>query len=311
MHTDTAVSDAGFVFTASRPEFAVPNGACDCHVHLFGPRARYPLAIRRAYTPMDARPSDLRRMMAALGLSRAIIVQPSVYGADNRLLLDALDELGGQFRGIAVAGRDEDEGMLADLDRAGARGLRCNLAVGGRAAEHAMEHVLAAASIAARRNWHVQINVASDALEALVPMLSLLPVDIVLDHFAGVRLLSPYADTVTTDLLRRLLASGRVWIKLSAPYRACPSLEYLPVLKGLVRTFFAENPDRLVWGSDWPHTPSHAGIGMADAKPVPFRPFNTGNLFDQLADWLPDASARQRILVDNPAVLYGFTGSDR
>ena len=257
---------------------------------------------------MDARIGDLRHMMAVLGTSRVVVVQPSVYGSDNSLLLDTLNALDGNGRGVAVAAGAVDRGFLSDLHAAGVRGLRCNLKVAGGSVAKASETILRTAKIAWTQGWHVQLNVGADMLAPLVPVIEGLPVDVVFDHMGGVRVTDMDELRRGIETLRRLMETGRVWIKLSAPYRICPVVGDLPVLNQLVRSLVAENPEHLVWGSDWPHTPPHAGLGTAGLHPVPFRNLDTGALLTLFAEWVQDSAIRRAILVGNPMAPLRLSG---
>lgn len=266
----------------------LPAGACDCHVHVFGPAARYPYAPERAYTPADAPLESYRAVMNDLGLGRAVLVQPSVYGNDNRTMLDAMREGGGDLRGIAVvdpAGEDD----LAALHAAGVRGLRVNRLFPGAPAD-----VTGLARCIAPLGWHLQvlIDVAEDP--AAVARLGDLPVPVVFDHL-GHMPPGTGPDHAGFRTLLGLLGDG-AWVKLSAPYRlSAGGAPPYDDVRPLAEAVLAAAPDRVVWGSDWPH-PALTG-------PAP-RP---EDLLIPLLDWIDDDELRQRVLVDNPARLYGFT----
>ena len=274
------------------PREAFPPGATDCHAHVFGPAARYPLSPRRGYTPPDCLLADYRRMLATIGCTRAVLVQPSVYGTDNRAHLDALAEAGPAFRMVAVLEPDVPATELERLHAAGVRGVRFNLVSKGGGTAEGLARM--AARIAAL-GWHVQVFATADALARLEPELARLPVPVVIDHMGHVTTELGLAHAGFQALLR-LLRGGNAWVKLSGAYRTsreprAPFSDVVPYARALIEAA----PQRCVWGSDWPHP-------MVNDRPMP----NDGDLADLLADWAPDAAQRQRILVDNPAALYGF-----
>lgn len=283
----------------------MPPGACDCHAHVFGPPTLYPYVAGRRYTPSGAGLDDYLATLHALGITRAVVVQPTLY-ADNRVTLDALGALqraGIAARGIARLEPSASDDEIARLHHAGFRGIRCHLrgnredradeggAPGARAGRLAAIEAFSARL--ARFGWHLQLHLDGDELPALEPWLRRLPVDVVLDHFGRVRLADGCADAGCRALLR-LLAGGTCWVKMSAPYRCSDALPPYPALAPFARVLAAAAPGRLLWGSDWPHS-SLTGAMPDDAA-----------LLDMLALWVPDAGARHGVLVDNPSRLYGF-----
>jgi len=274
------------------PKDLPPAGACDCHSHIFGPVVEYPYAQVRKYTPPDASLSDYSHMLATLGLTRAVIVQPSVYGFDNRATLNAIQTLGENFRGVAVI--DPETISNAELDQMhaiGIRGVRVN-----QAYERSlnMDYLHRVVEKTRPLGWHLQLFVNINRFPDFKRELSNLPVDVVIDHMGYVATHEGLSNPRFQDLLA-LLSEGKCWVKLSGAYRltAQKSIPYSDV------TLFAQalvdaNPERCVWGSDWPHP--HIDI------PVP----NDGDLLDLLSTWVPNENSRHRILVDNPAELYGF-----
>jgi predicted TIM-barrel fold metal-dependent hydrolase len=212
----------------------VPPGACDCHVHIFGRPTRFPLARDRAYTPPEASIEELLALQEALGFERVVIVQPSVYGTDNSCTLDALHRLGPRARGVTVIDSRTSQEELGLMKSAGVRGVRVNLQTGGTDDPAFIEN--AAARIASL-GWHVQTFTRISLLRRLKP----LPVLLVVDHFG----LPQSMDDVR--YLASLLREGNTYVKLSGPHR-------LPMDPGpVVRALLEANPERCVWGSDWPH----------------------------------------------------------
>jgi 2-pyrone-4,6-dicarboxylate lactonase len=279
-------------FQPRAPRTRLPLGATDCHAHVFGPAARYPWSPARGYTPADCVLADYRHMLATIGCDRAVLVQPSVYGTDNRAHLDALAEAGRGFRMVAVVDPDAPMAELEAMAAAGVRGVRFNIVTKGGLA---IEGLQRAAKHIAPLGWHVQLFAAADTLAQMEAALAALPVPLVIDHMGR----------VTADLglehpgfqaLLRLLRGGNTWVKLSGAYRnsrqpTAPFSDMVPYAQALI----AAAPGRCVWGTDWPHP-------TVNDRPMP----NDGDLADLLADWAPDPDLRRRILVDNPAELYGF-----
>ncbi len=286
----------------------VPIDAVDCHVHVFD-GARFPFAEKRSYTPGPATVDDLRAHLDALGIDRTVLVQPSVYGTDNACLLDALQQLGPEVaRAIAVVDpatvTDEE---IAALKATGVVGLRINLAVQGEdRGAAAVEAVSKATARVAGHDLVVQVFADMPLLEPLEETIAAAPVPIVLDHFAGAKAAEGTGQPGFAAL-ERLLADGKVWLKLSAPYRASDQAPDYGDLQPIVEAMVAANADRLVWASDWPHT--GGGRDRANRKPTdiePFREIDDAHVLQQLAVWVPDPAQRQKILVDNAATLFRF-----
>jgi len=273
------------------PDLSVPAKACDSHAHVFGPSDVYPYDPGRSYTPPDAAYADYRKMLDILGVQRACLVQPSVHGTDNTAMLDALKRSGGAFRGIAVVEGGVTDAELQRLHDGGVRGLRINLQFDGR---DALEGLDRTAERIAPMGWHLQFLADIANFADVLSRLRRLPVDVLFDHLGHM----PTAHGLDARPFRDLLAmmgDGRCWVKLSGPYRTSrepgvPFSDTLPFVRALV----AAAPERVVWGTDWPHP--HLEIPMV----------NDGDLMDLLADWVPDDGARDRVLVENPARLFGF-----
>lgn len=275
----------------------------DTHVHVFDP-ARYPYAEVRRYTPGPADLAALERHLAGLEAAAVVLVQPSVYGVDNQCLLHALARLGSRGRGIACV----DVGAttandFGKLDAAGVRGLRLNFAVEhednvGRAEQALRE----AAALVRLDGWCVQMHCASRLLPALEAALDEFQVPVVLDHFAGIRASTPLDDP-SMSAVRRLLSTGRVYVKASAFYRASAHPTY-DDLEPLLRELIAVRPDRILWGSDWPHT------GGASARtPEGIEPFQRADVpatLDLVARCAPSAAVLHAVVAGNAARLYGF-----
>jgi predicted TIM-barrel fold metal-dependent hydrolase len=288
------------------PSFDVPSGACDCHTHVFGPPDEFPFAPDRIYTPGEASVEELLTLQRDLHLQRVVIVQPSVYGTDNSCTVDAMRRLGDRARGVAVIDDDIPDDALRALHRAGIRGVRVNLATSG---QHdpavARRRLAAAASRVAPLGWHVQTYTLLPVIAALRDDMAALPVPLVIDHFGGARA-EEGPSQAGFDALLALVRSGKAYVKLSAPYRVSRREDYADAAS-LARKLIEANPDRCVWGSDWPHP--GGGERRHDQRPggiEEFWPVDDGRAFNLLADWAPDPGLRRKILVENPARLYGF-----
>ena len=271
------------------PQIPVPAGACDCHFHVFDEPS--PQVAERSYTAPPAPLSALRHLHKTLGISRSVIVQPSVYGTDNRTTLESCQG-DPAMRAIVVIDADTPPATLAGYRTHGAVGCRVNMLFASNA------RIDSLAELAARiadQGWHLQILCDVAALGDGMDQFAALPVPVVFDHFGHLQAIRGVDDTGFQALLR-LLGAGKAWVKLSGAYRLGPAgRETDRAVAGLAAALIAANPDQLVWGSDWPHP----------AIPQQEMP-NDGDLFDALAVWAPDEALRRRILVDNPARLYGF-----
>jgi len=274
-----------------KPSFTPPPGACDCHAHILWPQSLYPYTPNRSYTPPEASLSSYTKMLDTLGLDRAVIVHPSVYGTDNRATLDAIEKGGPNFRGVAVVDADIEFAELERMHQGGIRGARINLLFKGGIG---MSEVQKLTQKIAPLGWHLQLLIDVSEFDEL-DTLEDLPVDIVFDHM-GHMPTSKGLDHPGFVQMLKMLERGHAWVKLSGAYRITSSKEFpyadtAPFARELIKT----NPERLVWATDWPH-PS-INVSMP----------NDGDLLSLLADWAPDTETRNRILVDNPARLYDFS----
>lgn len=277
-----------------RPRTPCPPGAIDCHIHLFGPASRFPFHPDSRYVSQDALPETAIALQDTLGLAGAVVVSGGGYGMSSAHLTEVLAAHPGRFKGVALLGEDTGRAEIARLDALGVRGARF-VSPGHRGALPRLSPTLAAR--VAEFGWHVQFYPAGDDLLQFADALQALPVPVVLDHFAAI----PAAGGTAQPAFQRLLAlleTGRVWVKLSGPMRCCEGDFPYAAVTPLARALVAAAPERLVWGSDWPH------VNM-NGRAMP----NDGDLFDLLAEWVPDAATRRRILVDNPRALYGPFGA--
>ncbi|OGP54225.1 MAG: hypothetical protein A2162_08745 [Deltaproteobacteria bacterium RBG_13_52_11b] len=276
------------------PRIQCPPGATDCHVHILGPKDKYPELPDARYIAPDALPAACRHLHETMGIQRVVLVQPNPYGLDNRRQLDALAELGKPARAVVIVSPDTADSELKRFHEAGVRGVRFVIGSPRAPSIAEIEHF---AHRLKPMGWHIQIQILpedrSNPLVALESILADLATDVVIDHMATVHV-DDGIEQPNFQVVRRLLRGGRCWVKLSAAFRMSaeppPYRDLIPFVQALVET----RSDRLVWGSDWPH--------VNFKKKMP----NTTDLLDSLLYWVPDVEIRRRILVDNPAVLYGF-----
>jgi predicted TIM-barrel fold metal-dependent hydrolase len=286
--------------------FDVPPGACDCHTHVFGDSRRFPLAPARSYTPGPASVNELRALHRSLQTDRVVIVQPSVYGADNTCTLDAIRQLGPRARGIALIGHEVPRAELERLARAGIRGVRVNLETDGETDPAvAGSRFDAAVARIEGLNWHVQIYTRPSVIERLHDRVAASPAPIVFDHFGGAQA-ALGAGQPGFDALLDLVRAGKAYVKMSAPYRSSTRTPDYTDVAPLATALVAANPQRVLWGTDWPHPNAPQPVAPKAADIAPRYSVDAMRVFNQLAVWAPDAAHRKAILVDNPKTLYGF-----
>ena len=291
---------------ATAVQVDVPAGACDCHIHVIGDSRRFPFAADRVYTPASASVTDARAFHRALGTTRTVVVQPSVYGADNSCLLDALAQLGSSARGVAVIDDKVPDASLDGLHRAGVRGIRINLETAGQTDPNVgRARFQTATARLGQRAWHIQIFTRPSVIERIEDLVQASRMPVVFDHFGGTQAAGGIQQPGFQALLR-LVRSGRAYVKISGAYRVSrQGPEYADVVP-LAKALIAANPDRILWGTDWPHVNSTPGPGQSVSEVLPHLRIDDGRLLNQLAVWAPDAALRRKILIDSPARLYGF-----
>lgn len=274
-----------------RPHFQMPRGACDTHVHVFGPQATFPFSDQRSYTPEDCTVDDLMQLHETLGIDRVVIVHGGAHGTDNRATLAALDRYPDRARGVAVIPSGLPQAELADMHRRGMRGCRMSTVVSGGAS---FAHLRSLADETFALGWHLVLhfNKASELVD-VAPELEAVRSPFVLDHLARISAAEGIHSEPFQTLLR-LLDTDRCWVKLASLYRLSsepyPHRDMLPMIAKVVET----RPDRILWGSNWPH-------------PIcPVQMPDDGDLVDLIPLWLPDSRVQKLALVDNPASLYGF-----
>ena len=301
----TRTSFAKAAQPATPVSFDVPAGACDCHTHIHGDPEKFPFFSGRVYTPEMALPDEMAALHKALHMQRVVIVTPSVYGTDNSATLYGMKARGADARGVAVIDDKTPESELDAMGRAGVRGIRLNLATGG-VSDPAVgrQRFLAAIERITNRNWHVQMNTNLAMISAIKEQVAASPVAVVFDHFGGARAeLGPQQPGFAE--LVELVRSGQVYVKISAAYRVSRlAPDYADVVP-LAQALIGANPDRVVWGTDWPH-PATTPPGGKATDVTPLMQIDDGRLLNQLPVWAPDPAIRKKILVDNPARLYAF-----
>ncbi len=290
---------------ASQPatpvNFDVPAGACDCHTHIHGDPEKFPFFAGRIYTPETALPEEMAALHKALHVQRVVIVTPSVYGTDNSATLYGMKARGADARGVAVIDDKTPESELDAMGRAGVRGIRLNLATGGtNDPAVGRQRFQTAAERMKNRNWHVQMFTNLAMISAIKDLVAASPVPVVFDHFGGARAELGVQQPGFAELVE-LVRSGKAYVKISVTAGPRPDYAgFVPLAKALI----AANPERIVWGTNWPHPNSGSGRKAADLTPL-FQ-VDDGLVLNQLPVWAPDPGTRKKILVDNPAKLYAF-----
>lgn len=273
------------------PKLKAPPNAADCHMHIYDP-ARFPMPPSRRVAPTHAAVAEYRLLQKRIGTTRVVVVQPRNYATDNRVTVDAIARLGPDARGVAVLHPTVSDAELTRLQDAGIRGIRFSLDDPATAVV-TPDMVEPLAKRVTDLGWHVQFNVAGEQIVALAEVFRRLPTTMVFDHLAHPSLPAGIEDA-SHAIVRRLIDRGRTWVKLSGAYSNSAIGPPYPEAARIAQAFVRAAPERLVWGSDWPHP------GVLTNKP------NDALLFDLLMDWAPDVATRNRILVQNPETLYGF-----
>jgi D-galactarolactone isomerase len=276
------------------PRLKVPANACDCHHHIYG--SQYKVDPRSTLRPGDATVDDYRALQKRIGTSRNVIVQPSTYGTENAPTLDALVAFGPSARAVVVVDTTVTDAELKRMHNLGARGIRFNLAQAGATTPEMIEPLSKRVN---ELGWHIQINASASTIMEIMPILEKVPSPIVFHHLAHI----PEPDGINHPLfgkVRGLIDRGRTWVKLSGAYadtKVGPPT--YSDSSAIARAYVKAAPERLVWGSDWPHP------GVRDPEPKP----DDATLIDLMLDWAPDDAVRNRIFVDNAATLYDFPKS--
>jgi predicted TIM-barrel fold metal-dependent hydrolase len=273
------------------PKLKMPADACDCHHHIYD--GKYPIAPTATLKPGDAMAADYQALQKRIGTTRSVVVQPSTYGTDNSCTLDGMAQLGPASRGVAVVDTSVTDAELKRLSGLGIRGIRFNLVQAGATTVDMLEPL---SKRVADLGWHVQIHQTGDGIVKMEDVLQKVASPIVFDHMGRIPK-DAGVDHPAYTVISRLIDKGRAWVKISGAYmdtKVGPPT-YADSTR-LAQAFVKLAPQRMVWGSDWPHPTE-----KADDKP------NDATLVDLLTEWAPDETTRRRILVENPAELYGFT----
>jgi predicted TIM-barrel fold metal-dependent hydrolase len=290
---------AGLPFTGpafaqlAKPSFAVPNGACDCHHHIYDPRWEYvPTAVLK---PPPATVADYQAYQRQLGTSRSIIVTPSSYGFNNEPTTDAIRQMGDRALGVAVVPVNAEMAELRRLQAAGIRGARLQTATPGPLG---LDAILPLARRIAPLGWHMQLNLTANDYSAVEDLLLAARLPLIVDHMANIPGQAGIKHPAYATL-RRLLDTGRVYVKISAPNSASQSgpPDYAD-RSAIARALIAAAPDRCLWGSNW-------SFPSDNPKPDPVL------MLEILGRWAPDPALRHRILVENPEAAYGFDPAKR
>lgn len=277
----------------SKPVHNLPAGSCDAHCHVFGPAEKFPMSAQRAYTPPDAPKETLFAIQDFLGFDRRVIVQASCHGTDNRALIDALSARPDTSRGVASLAENITDEELEQMHDAGARAARFNF----------MTRIIAPPPVSTidkmiarikRFDWHVVLHFDPDQILELTPWIENAECEIMIDH-AG-RLHASDHDGPFFEAFLRLMEKGNIWTKISSVERGSDTGMPYEDMLDMLRQIVAVAPDRTLWGTDWPHPVLGAEKAMPD----------DGQLVDYLWRVLPDKATRRKVLVDNPAALYGF-----
>jgi 2-pyrone-4,6-dicarboxylate lactonase len=283
-----------------KPTFTPPPNACDTHFHIFGPPESFPFVSTHEYTPPAAPLEHYLKMIEIIGIERAVVVQPSVHGLDNSATLDAIAKSGTRFRGVARIDDKTPRAELQKLHDSGIRGVRFNLLDRPRGnvkldvLDRCVEHIV-------DFGWSVDLHIDMKNLLEQEKRIRALPLPVVIDHIARVKP-AEGLNQAGFQLLLNLLKEKHVWVKVSGADKICDSQVHsyfgLPFIEVIsyARAVIAAAPDRVIWGTDWPHSNNFS----------PGKTPNDGDLLDLLAEFAPDEQVRNKILIDNPAALYGF-----
>jgi len=288
------------------PSQALPDHAADCHMHVFGPFERFPLAAERAYNVAEAPLEAHERMKLQVGLERTVLVQASGYGEDNRAMLAALARIGARARAVAVLDPRTPPRELETLHAAGVCGVRLNLVtLASRHSGDSAQLIVEYERMLAPLGWHLQVFADGATLHSLEPTLQRCAVNVVIDHM-GLPDAAAGIGQPGFQAVLRLLAARHVWVKLAGADRITRASGRLRDAIPFIRALTAAAPERLVWGSDWPHIGFHSRQQVRGDMVLPYRELDAGELLDLLIEAVPDAATRRAVFSDNPARLYGF-----
>jgi predicted TIM-barrel fold metal-dependent hydrolase len=286
--------------------FLMPAGATDCHAHVFCDSKAFPMAPGRTYTPEAAPVNEYITLARRIGIERTVFVQPTVYGTDNTCVLAAIREVGSHARGVAVIDDKTPDAEIDEMERSGIRGLRINLETAGQSDPAlARQRFLGAAMRIGSRRLHIQMFTRPSVIAGIRDAIEASPVTVVFDHFGGAQAAGGVQQP-GFDALVALVQSGKAYVKLSAPYRGSTQAPAYTDMAPLANALIAANPQRILWGSDWPHPNTSSDAVNPDSGLSPRLPVDDVAVLNQLQVWLPTIPQRRVVLVENPARLYGW-----
>lgn len=291
--TETDSTPPGPVAHPRKPRIVLPKGSCDSHCHIFGPVEQFPYAQDSNYTPPEAPLAALESLWELLGFERAVIVQSTVHGADHSAVVDALRRSGGRYRGVALIRPDTPDSEVARLNEEGVRGARLHFMPHLGTIPPSADDVAAVVKKVRQYNWHISLHIAGNGIVDYEDLVRSLPGQVVIDHMARVDLREGL-DSAPIQTLKKLLDLGNIWVKLSGTDRLATAPPAMDDSVALARKLAEHAPERVVWGSDYPHPNTHG-----------FMP-DEGDLVDNLAIIAPTDDAMRRLLVDNPTALFDY-----
>ena len=284
----------------------LPPHACDCHTHVYANPRRFPLAPDRVYTPEVVEAEELVNFHKKLGFERVVIVHPNTHGTDNSVSLYAMSVYGPNARGVALIDSRTSDSEIESMKREGMRGARINLrmksgdetdTIAGQALFQAL------AERVQKHQWHIQMFTSLPVIHGIADLVRDSPVPVVFDHFGGLDASLGLNQPGFSDLIE-LVSAGKAYVKISAAYRSSTQAPDYPDIAPFARVLIAANPDRILWGSDWPHPTGVTPPGRRTTDVTPMKQIDDEALLNQLAVWAPDPAIRHKILVDNPARVY-------
>jgi predicted TIM-barrel fold metal-dependent hydrolase len=302
-------SEDGFS-KASQPStavnFEIPAHACDCHTHYYGDPQKFPLSPKHINTPEGTLPEEMSALHRALHVERVVIVTPSAYGTDNSSTLYGMKARGSNARGVAVVDEKTSDEEFESLRKAGFRGARIISGASGPSDPAVVRSLYRwAMGRFQKYNWNIELYTNLAVISAIKDLVHASPVPTVFDHFGGVDPTLGLQQPGFADLLE-LIHSGKAYMKISAAYRSSTKAPDYRDIIPYAKAFIEANPDRMLWGSDWPHPDSNPYPGRKPSDIMRLYTVDDGILLNQLAVWAPDPAVRKQILVDNPGRLYGF-----
>lgn len=281
------------------------SGICDCHTHVFPPQAQFPFSPTRHYTPDEASIEELHALHRSIGVERVVIVHPSPYAADNSCLLWALRTIGDNARGVAVIDDQTSHAALTEMHQAGVRGTRLNLeTVGQNDPSVGQQQLLRTARQVAPFGWHIQMYTNLGVIDGMHDTIMQAATTVVIDHFGRLNAAAGLKQP-GFDALLSLVRSGKVYVKLSAAYRVSEAAGYAD-LNPFAQALIDANPDRMVWGTDWPHPFPPKGQVRKPEVIERFHHEDNQAALKRVVRWAGSAERARKILVDNPARLYDF-----